>query len=251
MGNDDSPPDTITVLGQTRWEKLAQQTKWGRYLAAIEQESILYAHQLVAAQKGAVLDIGCGGGRWSKLLYSQEREMIGTEIWKEDLDIYNRQIPSGRAILVKTEDQKLPCDDNTVSLTLCIEVPPVINSNWIMKEVNRVLVDKGVFVGTFFNNLSLRGIYQNWYYVNHHDGEDDCYNYYQLSFRKWEKELSGQGFTLRRKTGFCWLPFHRESNNALIPITTTFEHLIGLRRLTSFSPWVIFVIQKTGNIKPE
>src|SRR5262245_54064470 len=68
----------------THWDRVAEETTWGRYVADIEKRVILQAES-VAEKPGAALDIGCGGGRWTKMLSERGWRMTSTEINAEAL----------------------------------------------------------------------------------------------------------------------------------------------------------------------
>ena len=58
--------------------------------------------------------------------------------------------------------------------------------------------------------------------------------------------LSAIGFSVKRKIGFNWGLFGRTSENRLVPLFAGIERIFGLRKLPSFSPWVM-----VHAIKPE
>ena len=57
-------------------------------------------------------------------------------------------------VLVSPDDSKLPCDTESMKLVLCVEVQPVIKSDWFLEEASRVLQQGGLIVGVFCNRLS-------------------------------------------------------------------------------------------------
>ncbi len=58
----------IGIVPTTLWEKVAE-TTWGAYISALEENLIRRAGKM--APIGTVLDVGCEGARWSKLLVDQ------------------------------------------------------------------------------------------------------------------------------------------------------------------------------------
>jgi hypothetical protein len=136
-------PNDALALGQdTYWESIAQ-TRWGSYITEIEKRAILKSNNLSKKPSNA-LEIGCEGGRWSKLLSDLGWNMTCTDI----------------------------------------------NSNI------------------------------------------------------WRTRFCMNGFKMIYQEGICWLPFRRNSNSPFIFPCTQMERYMGLRRLPSLSPRVIFLAQK-------
>ena len=52
------------------------------------------------------------------------------------------------------------------------------------------------------------------------------------------------GFRIHHEEGYCWFPFRRASNSALVPYAVRVERGLGLGKLASVSPWVAFVAKK-------
>lgn len=70
------------------------------------------------------------------------------------------------------------------------------------------------------------------------------FKHYTASYAPWRDAMRRQGFEMLKQVGFCWMPFGRMSNSSLIPAAVQIEKLLGLRRLYSISPWVVFVAKK-------
>jgi len=134
-----------------------------------------------------------------------------------------------------------------MGMLVCIEVPQVMpNSDWFVDEALRVLRPGGLLVSTFFNLFSYRG------FLAHATaslrGE---YDYYRFAYPAWRRMLRERGFTFQHEEGFCWFPFRRASNSSLIPSFIAVEEYLGMRRLVSLSPWVVFVAQKSDDRTTE
>jgi len=222
---------------ETYWEKVSN-TKWGAYTTDIARQAILLAHNL-SGKPSTALEIGCEGGRWSKLLADFGWSMICTDINEEPLKICQKKIPFANCILVQPGDNKIPCEADSVNLLLCVEVPPVIESDWFIEEAFRVLRNDGLVIGVFWNLLSLRGLFAH---IKASFGGG--FDYYKINYRFWKKNLLSKRFRMRYEEGYCWFPFPRTSNSVLIPFFTSFEKKLGLRKITTFSPWIVFIAQK-------
>lgn len=224
----------------TAWENIAQ-TKWGSYISEIEKRAILKAHSVSGPPNEAV-EIGCEGGRWSKLLAEAGWKMTCVDTDSKVLRLCQSRIPTARCVLVDRSNATIPCDTGSEGLVLCLEVAPVMHgSNWFLDEAHRVLRPGGMIVGTFFNLLSYRG------FIAHTTAPlRGTYDYYRSSYAAWRRTLRKHGLVFLHEEGLCWFPFRRASNSALIPSFTKAEQYLGLRKLVSLSPWVVFVAQKSS-----
>lgn len=223
----------------TYWEKIAA-SRWGIYVSEIEKETILKAHQIIGATNTA-LEVGCEGGRWSKLLLDLGWNMICTDVDKNNLEICKNRMPTAKCILTNMDDKTLPSETASLSLILCIEVYPVIESEWFLTEAHRVLTNKGVVVGVFLNRHSLRGLFVN---IREKLRKKDRFIHYQLSYSFWKKRMFNNNFRVLYERGFCWFPFPRASNSYFIRIFTFIESVLHLGKLVNISPWIIFIAQK-------
>jgi len=225
----------------TYWENIAT-TRWGSYITGVEKRVILRAHDL-AERPTTALEVGCEGGRWSKVLFDLGWDMVCTDIDPDALEICQKRIPAAKCVLVGAKDTVLPCETGGLGLLLCIEVIPVLRCDWFIAEAFRVLRRGGLVVGVFENLLSLRG------YVRHlmasAKGELD---YYKIAYPSWRNKFRNQGFKMIYEEGMCWFPFSRASNSPLVPVFTQMERYLGLRRLPSLSPWIVFLARKEPSV---
>jgi SAM-dependent methyltransferase len=224
----------------TSWESVAQ-SRWGSYISEIEKRAILKA-QSISREPSEAIEIGCEGGRWSKLLTNAGWKMTCVDINPKTLSLCQLRLPTARCVLVEPSASIIPCDTRSLALMLCIEVNPVMpESVWFIDEACRVLRPGGMIVGTFLNLLSYRGLIAH-FTAPFRGGAD----YFKFLYPVWRRKLRTRGFTFVHEEGFCWFPFRRASNSALIPALTAAEEYFGLRNVVSLSPWIVFVAQK-GN----
>lgn len=219
------------------WEPVAER-RWGSYISSIEREAIEFALKHVHAS-GQALEIGAEGGRWSKMLADRGWQLTCTEINAAALDVCQKRIPSANCILVDQSSSNFPCESNSIGILLAIEVHEVVEKEWFVLEAKRVLMENGVFVGVFQNTRSWRALIRNL-----KRNADDEFKHYTASYSPWRNFLRKQGFDILKETGLCWMPFGRTSDSVLIPAAVQLERLLGLRKLTTFSPWIVFVAQK-------
>lgn len=213
-------------------------TRWGAYIAEIEHRAIMIGHAR-SGQPAHALEIGCEGGRWSRMLTDLGWKMTCTDVNAGFLEICRRRLPHANVVQVSPTDSTLPCETSSTGLLLCVGVPPAIQSPWFIDEVHRVLKPGGILVGTFWNLVSLRG-----YALHLHARLTGGSDYYKFAYAAWRRRLSARGFQVFHEEGYCWFPFRRASNSALVPLAVGIERLFGLGRLASVSPWIAFVAQK-------
>jgi len=225
---------------RTYWEELAS-TRWGAYIADIEQRAILKAHRL-SGKPGTALDVGAGGGRWSVLLADQGWSTICTDIDGKTLATCKKRLPTATCIRVKPDDKGFPCESEAVHLLLCIEVPPVIQADWFVSEAFRVLHNGGLVVGVFWNLVSFRG-----FLAHTTSSFRGSFDYYRFSYPSWRRCLLRRGFSILSEEGYCWFPFRRASNSVFAPGFVRLEERLGLRKLALVSPWIVFIARKLAN----
>ena len=221
----------------TTWESVAT-TRWGRYTSEIVEDAIWTACKM-AGEPASALEIGCDGGRWSRLLRNVGWEMTCTDVDPNVLSICQRRVPTANCLLVSAESTTLPCQTETVKLLLCLEVFPVMDSAWFAREAGRVLVDEGVLVGVTLNRTSMRGLF-----VRVKQYVKGGRKFYNLSYREWRRRMRTAGFEISFERGYCWFPFTRASDSALAPFFICLERWFGLSHFPALSPWVVFIARK-------
>jgi SAM-dependent methyltransferase len=222
---------------KTYWEQVAE-TTWGSYTTEIERQAIEFANAAAGPPCDAV-EIGCEGGRWSRLLSDLGWRMTCLDVDEQALRACQEKVPQARCVLTSGEATTLPCEAMSVRLVLCIEVQPVIQSEWFGREVNRILQPGGLVVGVFWNRWSLRGLFSH--FNSRRRGEVSFYGH---AYLPWRTKFRDAGFELLREEGCCWSPFGRESDSKLVPFFSSLEKQLKLRRLPAASPWVVFVARK-------
>ena len=221
----------------TEWELVAT-TRWGRYTTEVVESAVRAAAD-IALTRGAALEVGCEGGRWSRLLSDMGWTLTCTDINADALAVCRQRLPTATCIHVSPSATTLPCAAESVSLLLCLEVFEVMESSWFAKEANRVLSADGVLVGVTLNRMSLRGMFVR--AKRHLTGRPALY---KISYAECRRRMESAGFIVAFEQGYCWFPFGRSSNSRLAPFFIGVERRFGLGRFTAFSPWVVFIARK-------
>ena len=239
-----TPSYQADVRSLTYTERAGLTTRWGRYLTDIERHAIDLGLKCFSAPTDA-LEVGCQGGRWSEMLVRKGWRVTCTDVDEPVLRLCEARIPAATCILVRPEDRTIPCESGSEDFLLCIEVPPVIHTDWFAAEAQRVLRTGGVLVGVFLNRRSLRGLYVLLREkLPFGKRARDAAFLYSLSYTPWKRRLRQLGFQFVFERGFCWFPFSRKGDSALIPTCVAMEEMLGLQKLPGASPWVVFVARK-------
>ena len=226
-------PEAPTAAAPTFWETAAD-TRWGNYITEIERTALLAAHAAFP-KPGAGLEVGCEGGRWSRMLADLGWQMTATDVDAAVLDVCQARNPSVHCVLVSPDDQQFPVGPASVDLLLCLEVPPVVNQSWFFAEAARVVKPGGKLVGNLNNLLSWRGAA-----VKLKSTLGRRRQFYATTYPAFRRSLRAHGFTIDAAQGCCWPPFGRHSDSRLVPLATGLEQTFGLQRLPSISPWVVY-----------
>jgi len=225
----------------TYWDKV-NLGRWGNYLSTIEESAVRRAHCL-STKLSSGIDLGCGSGRWSQLLSTLGWQMTCIDIDEDILSICRRNAPTAKVILTGASSQTIPGGDRTANLLLCIEAP-LLDTNWFLPEADRVLEQDGLMLGVWWNSFSWRAL--AWRLNNSLTHRGGAKNFYTSTYSSWKKRLAAKGFEVLHEEGFCWGPFGRDSDSALIPLFTKMEKSLGFNRWVLCSPWVIFIARKTA-----
>lgn len=235
---DDTP---LATPSMTHWDRVAETTSWGRYLTEVEKQVILRGEAFTDKVSRAV-DMGCGSGRWSKLLADRGWSLTCSDINPQSLAICRGKVPTAKCILTAPADTTLPFDTQSAELALCIEVVQLVEADWFLSEVHRVLTDDGIFVGVYINGRSWRGM--AWRLKQRLRRSHSTYEFYRASYPEWRRRLLASGFEMLHEESCCWGPFSRDSNSPFVPACAKMERALGLHRVVSWSPWVVFVARK-------
>jgi SAM-dependent methyltransferase len=245
MPSSSSPSEARpAVAEETSWEAAAR-SAWGAYMTDVEQRALREGSDL-AGPPTIALEVGCDGGRWSRLLHGWGWRNICTDIVPESVQRAGRRLPAAECILVNATDERLPVEDGSAGLLLVCEVPQVTEAAWFPREARRVLRPGGVLVFSHHNSQSYRGLaYRVACRLQSLWGGSRLkpYYYHGPSYGKLRRALTDLGFEMVREEGFCWFPFGRRSDSPLIAPAVRLESILGLRRLPVVSPWVMSIAQ--------
>jgi SAM-dependent methyltransferase len=233
-------PESLTFT-----ERVGLTQRWGRYLTAIEQQAMDFALGLFS-KPGDAFEAGCQGGRWSEMLVKKGWRVTATDVDEAILRGAQQRIPEAKCIPVRPGDRSLPAETASADLLLCIEVIPVMHSDWFQAEATRVLRPGGVLFGVFLNKRSMRGMFvllREKLPFTKRRPKDGAF-IYKKSYSEWKREFEQMGFEIQFERGFCWAPFARESDSVFVTPWVALERGLGLQRLPSLSPWVAFVARK-------
>lgn len=231
---------------QTYWESVTSNSRMGQYIAHAELRAL---RRLLGTGEmpGEALDVGCDGGRWACILASRGWNLTCIDTNSDSLEVCRRRLGNARLIQAEPSRSSLPCGSSTMDLIICLEVRNVIESDWFLPEAARVLRPGGRLFATYWNSASPRSFYYRLVRGLKKSDGDSLY-YRGMPYSEYRRSILQNRFSLIEETGFCWLPFGRDSNSQMIPLAAKIERLLHLGKLVRFSPWIIFSARKaSGN----
>ncbi|MGH9689451.1 MAG: class I SAM-dependent methyltransferase, partial [Candidatus Acidiferrales bacterium] len=162
------------------WESIAER-RLGRYITGVQRQ-VLELGMVRRPAPETAFEIGCGGGRWSRILASKGYSVICADVDSASLEECHRRIPDAHCILTSPDQRILPCDSESVGLLFCFEVEPVTVADWFPREAARVMKPGAVLVASFLNCASIRGLAHRM--LGHSSGEEAFYRRSYVSCRK-------------------------------------------------------------------
>ena len=234
--------EEVDGCSQLVWERLMAKTRYGRYADAVESKMVFYALDRQRTP-GTLLDIGCEGGRWSKLFADRGWQVTALDIDAEVLRICKERIKTACCTLVTPNEQRFPVPDESVDIALCIEVGPVIHRPWAIGEFARALKRGGRLVGVCWNRSSWRGVLYHSAPALRTTGSDPLVGF-PIRYLDFKTRMQEHGFRFERESGYAWGPFRRTSNSPWMSMWAAVETYTGLQSLIRFSPMVAFACQK-------
>lgn len=217
----------------TFWEVVGLK-RWSQYLTSIEK-AVLSETMARFERPGKAIEIGCDGGRWSRLLASHGWDMTCIDVNPESLELCRERVPSARTVLADPEAVTYPLEGADFDLLVAIQVPPA-HEAWFANEAARLLVRGGYVVFDVTNAASFKSHLSN--IRARLTGEAPFYGH---RFVDVQANYQKAGFDFQESTGYAWAPFSRKSDSRLIPLVTRLEELTGLRRFVKHAPWVISI----------
>jgi len=197
----------------------------GKYLTQVETNFIL--NSLDLSSINTVMDIGAEAGRFSQLAKTNTAETISLDI--NSYGLKRLKLKKKNTNAIQADARKIPLKNETFDAIFMVEVLDYIPElDQAFGECHRTLKPDATLIVSFGNKSSLKSK------LRELSGKS-----YQHSYRKIIQSLTETGFSVKRKTGYNWLLFGRMSENPLIPFIAKMERLVGLRRISSLSPWVI------------
>lgn len=225
-------------MDQPTFHERVAAKRWGSYISEREFAAIRVAHEL-AKSPGTVLDIGCEGGRWSAKMVDLGWSPICIDVDPEAIAVCAERLPQASCVCLDKDYDRLPCDDASIDLVLCIEVPPALYADWFLPECRRVLKPGGLAVTVFWNQGSLRGRF-----ASARARRRGAYNYYPHRYVDWTRRVEEAGFATEWAEGFCWAPFPRASDSVLVGPLVWLERVSGLRSVVRYAPWIVSVLRR-------
>jgi ubiquinone/menaquinone biosynthesis C-methylase UbiE len=203
----------------------------GKYLTQLETEFISKAVDL--SKPSVVIDVGAEAGRFSLLAANRNISVIGIDIDRYSLGRLKQK--NRDVVVVQADARRIPFRDGVFDGVFMIEVLDYIPElGEALGECYRVLKPQAPFVVSFGNQSSLKAKLRGFRGKTY----THTYDRVMLSLRE-------TGFKVTAKLGYSWLPFGRMSESRLVSPLAGAEKLFQLRKMPSFSPWVLLRAEKS------
>lgn len=226
-----------------RWsEDAANGTRMGRWLTTMEWTFMQEALSTIGHPR-RILDVGGGDGRFTRRL---EPSGITSVILERDMvPLTNFRSRHGSAAPVVLGDgNRLPVRPATFDCILAMQVSACTESVYLqhfLAQCHTALVSRGWVIFTTHNAASLIGMRKR---LNKGSYKWDAYEAYTESYFATRSTITQAGFTPVIANGYRWVPFSRDANHSLVPLSGLLEQALGLRHLPQVSPWVFWAVQK-------
>ena len=196
----------------------------GKYLTSLETDFISSA--IDPAKSNVIVDVGAEAGRFSLLAANRKVAVISIAI--DSYSLKRLKQKSTDVIVIQADARKTPLKDVLWTTVFVIEVLDYIPQlEEALSECLRILKPASSLILSFGNQSSLkaklRGL-RGKTYLHSYSNVMQC--------------LLKLGFKIEAKKGYTWLPFGRMSQSRLVPFLGGLEKILGLRRISSLSPWL-------------
>ena len=172
--------------------------------------------------------------------------VVCTDINPEVLELCANRLPEATCVLARPSDERFPAADSGLALLLVYEVAAVTNAAWFPLEARRVLGPHGILVLSYYNPLSIRAMFYRAVSLVNRSRRAGPY-YRGPAYMSFRRSLARAGFELVHQEGLAWAPFTRQSDSRWVSAAAHIERALGLRRLASFSPWVLVIARRTAS----
>jgi ubiquinone/menaquinone biosynthesis C-methylase UbiE len=188
-----------------------------------------------------VLDVACGTGTYLKLAEDFGADVVGCDISESMVRICKKK---GLKALFINDYHYLPFKDRTFDLALCVAAIPYSASPMIvLKELCRVLQNKGTLIFTYFNTLNFR--ITN--YVIKYFKPDHPINHEHRFGPSLLRDISSIGLRSTYACGINYLPFpanEKPRRREVLDLFARLENSIDETQLMHLSNETFTVLEK-------
>lgn len=160
----------------------------------------------VSRKTSKVLDLGCGSGRHSELLANSGCQVFGCDVSKTSIEITKKRLKlvGLKGDFVDASSWDLPYESNFFNFVIAwhsIYYNSFENMKKTISEINRVLVNRGIFIATFIASGDFRQCHGKLISKNTYVGKKDAYDHTGLTvcisdLKTIKKLLSKNSFTI-------------------------------------------------------
>lgn len=210
------------------------------YLTRRETDFIC-AH-IPAVRSGLALDIGCGTGKYIRLLEKLGYKSVGLEYAATPLQILKKRQPE--SLLLQADGACLPFGENTFDAVISIQVQDYFDDvRHFYREVRRVLKPGGLAVVTMTNKASLKGlIYETYLRCI---GRPRSAHFYEHKLGYFLDAVRDCGLSVTSLFGYGFNILPRQCDvHWLVDAFSNLEDLLRLGKMPSICPYACVLMKK-------
>lgn len=191
---------------------------------------------------GLALDIGCGTGKYIRLLESMGYRGIGLEYAATPLRLLKKRRP--QSLLLQADGARLPFGENVFDVAIGIQVQDYFDDvRDFYAEVRRVLKPGGLAVVTMTNKASLKGLVYELYLRS--IGRPRSAHFYEHKLGYFLDAVRSCGLCVASLSGYGFNVLPRQCDSPwLVNAFSSLEDLLRLGKMPSICPYACVLLKK-------
>ena len=206
------------------------------------RETDFICANIPAVSSGLALDIGCGTGKYVRLLEKMGYKSVGLEYAATPLLILKKRRPE--SLLLQADGVCLPFGKNAFDVALGIQVQDYFNDvRNFYNEIRRVLKPGGLAVVTMTNKASLKGLVYELYLRC--VGRSRSAHFYEHNLGYFLDAVQGCGLSVASAFGYGFNMLPRQCDARwLVNAFSNLEDLLRLGKIPSICPYACVLLKK-------